>query len=153
MRAVARPALDILPTMGLGPIRFGMSKARVRADVGAPETEFVRNPEFAPDHVEWIYWNGTVYITFNPDGQCSNIMVSAPAQARLEGVDLLSLDAPAAWNHLRRIDPDAYPKHESLVSAKLGVAIYAPNVGTEFEDPGDTASAIILFTPDNTDWA
>jgi hypothetical protein len=101
---------DITPFRGIGPLLFGMTKEDVRALLGSPEREFVRNPEFAPDRIEWIYDEGRGFVSFNGTGVCDEIMLCPPAEPRLEGVQLLSIPAGDAWSELRRLDGSAFSR-------------------------------------------
>jgi hypothetical protein len=83
---------EITPFRSVGPLRFGLSMDDVRFLLGGPEKEFVRNPQFAPDHVEWIY-DGRAFVHFDSRGRCVGIMLAPPADPRLLGPR-----GPAAWH-------------------------------------------------------
>ena len=138
--------LDIVPNVRVGAVAFGMSKNAVRSALGPPSKEFVRNPKFAPGWIEWLYEG--VNVCFDPAGTCAAVGVAAPSEARLDGVGLLAISGVAAWDHLRRLDPSAFVDDESLISQRLGVAIYAPDVETEFEEPDEPALQVMAFCPD-----
>ncbi len=138
---------DIIPFRGIGPLLFGMTKEDVRALLGSAEREFVRNPEFAPDRSEWIYDEGRGFVAFDGRGMCDEIMLCPPADPRLEGVQLLGIPAGDAWSELRRLDGSAFVDETGcLTSRAYGVNVYAPDVGTEFEEPGARAWSVLLFS-------
>lgn len=150
---------DIHPNRGAGPVVFGMTRDEVRACLGAPKEEFVRDPTFAPGWVEWIYGESEVFVTFDPSGKCAAVMLCPPGDARLEGASLLRVPGVEAWAVLRRLDPtavvDVLPatgKSEgSLTSKRLGVCVYAPDVGTEWEDEAEPPQSVLVFREDYYD--
>lgn len=138
---------DIIPFRGIGPLLFRMTMAEVRALLGSPDNEFVRNPRFAPDRVEWIYGDGRGYVGFDGERLCDEIMLCPPANPRLQGVRLLGVPAAQAWAELRQLDASAFVDEAGcLTSRAYGVNVHAPDVGTEFEEPGEVALSVLLFS-------
>lgn len=142
---------SIAPFCGIGRLRFGMSKADVRSLLGRPEKEFVRDPVFAPDRIEWIYDDGRAFVAFNGSGTCDEIMLCPPADPRLEGVRLLAAGAVEVWSAVRRLDRNAFVDGPGCLTSLLyGVNVHAPDVGTEFEEPDAAALSVLLFSdPDD----
>lgn len=136
---------EIQPLKGVGPLTFGMTRDEVRGALGPPGEEFVRSPQFAPGCTEWIYGASEVFVGFDPAGRCESVMLCPPGDARLNGVSLLSGSAADAWAYLKRLDADASVENESLTSLKVGLAIYGPDVGTEFEEWGEPALSVLAF--------
>jgi hypothetical protein len=140
--------VEIRPFSGIGPVTFGMTKRDVRTVLGPPEKEFVRNPEFAPDYVEWIYDDGRAFVTFDGTGACVEILLCPPADPRLMRVQLLGIAAADAWRELQRLDALAFVDESGgcLTSKLYGVSVYAPEMGTEFEEPGDPAWSVLVLS-------
>jgi hypothetical protein len=141
--------LAIVPHERVGPVAFGMTKDAVRSALGPPNQEFVRNPQFAPGWTEWLY--DGIDVCFDPRGTCAAVGVSSPSEARLGGIALLEVSGTAAWAELRRLDPSAVVDAGSLISRRLGIAIHAPDVGSECEEPDEPALDVLAFRPDYYD--
>jgi hypothetical protein len=144
---MARPwDFEITPYRGVGPLTFGLSKEEVRALLGPPEEEFARNPEFRPDCTEWIYDGSRCFISFDPLRGCVEIMLTPPADPRFAGVRLLGMGASEAWAELRRLDPSAFVDETGCHTSRLlGVNVHAPDVGTEWDEPGVPALSVLVF--------
>jgi hypothetical protein len=128
-------------------LTYGMTKGEVRRALGPPQREFVRSPQFSGGRTEWIYGESELFVGFDPAGQCESVMLCPPGDARLEGVSLLRGSAAAAWTVLQRRDPSARIENECLTSLKVGMAIYGPDVGTEYEERGEPALSVLAFRP------
>jgi hypothetical protein len=136
-------AMTITPHVGVGDVYFGMSQTEVERVRGAPSRKFFRN-QFSVGP-EWQYQGEGIIVSFDATGHCDALQLAAPCDPVLRGVHLLSMGAPAAMAALRRLDPGVTRKDDALVSASLGVSIFAPEADDHPEWP---ASGVLVFRPD-----
>lgn len=88
--------LELLIHTGVGEVRFGMPRVRVRELLGDP----VRS-----DDAKDFFMGGLVHVHYSPMQQAELIVLVAGVGARLAGVDLLSVDARQAIAAASRLGP------------------------------------------------
>jgi len=132
----------IYPNRGVGEIHFGMSKDDILALLGSPDEEFIRNPDVG--YVEFSYETKGAYVSFDKISKCNAILLFPASKPELEETSILEVSATTAWETIRKLDPAATVKNESLTSMKLGASVYAPDIE---EEPDDPASSVLVFAP------
>lgn len=117
---------SIEPTVGLGPLRLGMSEDEVRS-VMATVTEQppgdLDRPGRGPDDV---FADVGVRVYYDDDRRCAGIEVHEPMQAVLGDEPLVGRPLEQAEDVLRAADPDVVAENAGLTSAALGIGLYAP---------------------------
>lgn len=133
---------DIHPTVGVGPIRFGMSRTEVREHLGAPDGD-------QDEDREW-YLDG-IAIDFDACGKVAFIEVAESENYRvlLDGECLHELDADSAIFHVEKLapfDPDVPELGYVYIFPSLQLSLWrtvVPDASQDAEDPtGRTFEAI-----------
>ena len=135
--------LNITPNVSVGDVVFGMSKVQVRAALGEPTREFFRGePSEGPS---WQYQGKGIIVSFDPRETCDAVQLGPPSDPVVQGFRPLSMPAAASLRALRQLDSSAALHNQSLISHRLGVSIYAPELA---EHPDWPASSVLVFRPD-----
>src|SRR5436309_419457 len=130
----------IRPYEGIGPIRFGMQRAEVRAALGGPFREFKKtvNSVTPTDAFPTL----GVHVYYKLPGSCEAVEVASPAQAILFGRELVGSPFQLIYDWLRELDVDAKLDDTGLTSLRFGVGIYVPTIKN---DLGVPVEAVIVF--------
>ena len=125
--------LEIMPKIGVGPIRIAMSRAEVREHLGAPEGD-------GNEEREWYLED--LAIDFNSSGEVEFIEIaeSDNYKAILNSKCLLDLDAEAAIAHVQAIAPfdeNAPEFGYTYVFPELQISLWRPVIPDEEQDPDD----------------
>jgi hypothetical protein len=125
--------LDIQPTVGVGPIRFGMTRAEVRKHLGPPD-------EDEDDDREWYLED--LAIDFDASGKVAFIEIAESENYRaiLNGECLHELDANTAVAHVEKIAPydrDAPEPGYTYIFPLIHLSLWRPVVPDETQDPDD----------------
>ncbi|MCC9641603.1 hypothetical protein LOC71_04905 [Rhodopirellula sp. JC740] len=135
-------AFDILPTVGVGPIRFGMTRADVRQLIGPHDGD-------ADEEREW-YLEGLA-IDFDAAGKVAFIEIaeSENFRALLDGECLHELDADSAVAHVEKLAPydtSAPEPGYTYVFPTLQLSLWrsvVPDASQDSDDPsGRTFEAV-----------
>jgi hypothetical protein len=112
----------ITPDVGVGSIRFGMSKAEVRGAVGAPSRPFRRSPFEDRDAGAFIDLGMFVY--YREPGVCAAVEFGGSAIPTFDGAALLGRPFRAIYEFLVSRDPALEVHATGLTSLQCGIGIY-----------------------------
>ncbi|MCP5528184.1 MAG: hypothetical protein H7A47_15435 [Verrucomicrobiales bacterium] len=139
--------LEINPHQSVGGILFGASQEAVGRVLGDNFTVFVRNPNVP--YKEHAYDELGVYVSFDRAMKCNAVLIMKPSDAVLNRKLLLALAAQEAFEVIRSLDSASELEGGSLTSARLGIAVYAPDIEAEPEDPPES---VLVFRADYFKW-
>jgi hypothetical protein len=132
--------MQITPYVGIGPIRFGMSRAEARAAMGAPVREFKKTPNSAiPTDA---FPSLGVHIYYKAPDVCEAIEVASPADPILFGKQLLGQRFDSLCEWFRNLDNEVKVDEVGLTSLLYGVGFYAPSLKSS---PSTPIEAVIVF--------
>ena len=125
--------LEIQPTVGVGPIKFGMSRAEVRKLVGPPDGD-------GDEEREWYLED--LAIDFDSTGKAAftEIAESENYRAVFNGECLHELDAASAVTHVEKsgaFDPNAPEPGCSYIFPSLELSLWRPVVPEASQDADD----------------
>jgi hypothetical protein len=132
--------LDIRPTVGVGPIRFRMSREEVRAAIGVPARSFSKTPE-SPALSDAFDDEG-VHVHYRNDGRCEAVEIAAPCRPLYRGRELIGKPYAPVRDWLRTLDESLEEDDTGLTSHALCLGLYASNPR---EFPEDPVEAVIVF--------
>ncbi len=123
---------EIQPKVGLGPIRFGMTRAEVRAELGAPESEH--------DEREWYLED--MAVDFDADGRVEFIETAESAHFEVVFMDsnMHAIAANAAVVLLQTVAPydDSAPElGYSYIFPSIQLSLWRPVIPDAEQDPED----------------
>ncbi|MEJ5977879.1 hypothetical protein WG901_14615 [Novosphingobium sp. PS1R-30] len=130
----------IYPLRGVQNIEFGMSSEQVASIMKAAPEKFFRGGrgegggKFPSDH----YHEQGVFFYYDDDGHLEGIEFATPAEPEFGGVNFLQIPASHAVAIVAGIDPDASVDNEGVISRKLSLAIWSPNVGDSPDAPAES---------------
>ena len=130
----------IEPLSGIGPLRFGMSRAEVRRAAASPVEEFWKSPddEAPTDAFDELGFHAY----YDRRHRLEAVELFTPAKPSWRGRDLLTLPAGELRELLAAGDPDLEEEEEGLTAPGLGLGAYAP----EWQyDPRLFPEGIIVF--------
>ena len=133
---------QIIPNVGAGPIRFGMTQAEVRRAVGNQATPFMKAPSSA--HPTDAFRGEGLQAFYKVTGFCEALEFGSPSKPMLDGNVLLGMPFYQAEQLIRRLDPLTTKDENGLRSLRLGVALYAPSHG---EDSSAEVEGVFVFEP------
>lgn len=114
--------LEIENIRRVGPIEIGIDKAQVHELLGSPSRSFRRTQDVQEpsDHYE----KDGVFVYYRSDGKVEAVEIASPREARIDGVDLLSMTLDDAKQYLQRLDRETVLEADGAISRKTGIAIY-----------------------------
>jgi hypothetical protein len=137
--------LIIYPYQGVGQIRFGMTREKVRSLLGEPSATFYKglNTQSPTD----AYDNIGVHISYHhPSGYCEALEFFEPAQLLLEKKQLFKISFARLRDWLASQDHELEIDEEGLTCFKYGLGIYAPDWQ---EDSTLPAQGVLVFNDRN----
>jgi hypothetical protein len=116
---------NILPYVGIGTLRFGMTVEQVRNQLAVLAQPFNKvswaaHPTDAFDEVG-------LHVFYTADGKCEAFELAAPAKPTLHGTPLVGAAFDAVRDFLQGVDPALDVDESGATSRALGVAIYCPS--------------------------
>jgi hypothetical protein len=132
--------LEIDPYVGVGPIRFGMTRDEVRRIVGRPVKPFLKGPSsvIPTDAFDDV----GLHVYYKEGDLCEAVEMFLAADPTFKGQRLIErpFDQLLAW--LQTMDDHLDQDDTGLTSYKLGIGLYAPSCE---ERPSDSVEAVIAF--------
>jgi hypothetical protein len=132
----------IRPNVGVGPIRFGMTRQEVRETIGTLPSVFAKasgSTSLTDDFRE----HG-IHIYYDDSDHCVAVEMGMPASPSLQGRPLLGEPFSVVRDWLLAIDPAIETDGDGLTSKVLGSGVYAPAVDKDESTP---IEAVIAFAP------
>lgn len=142
---LARPLL-VEPLVGVGPIRFGMTREEVRKAVGSVEPPHEdEKPPYSRPPLTCFNFIGITAI-YKAEGACYGVILQEPSRPTLQGRSLLGRPFRQVEGWLREIDPDLQVKGSYLISQKLGIKVLASGTETRPDEP--TSEVLVVDRSD-----
>lgn len=139
----AVPYYDIVPNIGVGPIKFGMTREEVRAAIGADATPFRRaviNTMEQP--LQDSFRDLGIFVEYNPLGKCVAVEFGGPAAPSFQGETFLGQPYSRVREWFRTKDSAVEEDDSGLTSLALGIGIYTPNARA---NPDRLVEGVIAF--------
>lgn len=123
---------EIEPYVGVGPIRFGMTRKEIGAVLSAERQDA---PKRGTDKPGDYYPTLGLFIDYRFPGVCGFIECGGPLLFTFQGQAFLGppYGTARAWLALR--DPGLETDGAGLISRHFGIALYAPLAEAEPEEP------------------
>lgn len=114
---------EITPYVGVGPVRFGMTRQQVRDAVGAPSEEFKRTPS---SRISDKFTTLGAFAYYTDDGGLEAIEFTRLQTIFVEKLDLTTTPTDQLLRAVLLLDPDAEiePKSAGFISRRLGAGIW-----------------------------
>jgi hypothetical protein len=125
--------------VGVGTINLGMSREEVREAAGAAYTPFKR---LKSDETPGDAFEGGVLVYYKPPGICEAVEVGEPATPTFLERTVLGRPFGEVRGWLEGLDRDLVLDGDGLVSRKLGVSLYAPDVAG---NPDVPVQSVLVF--------
>jgi hypothetical protein len=118
--------LNISPYIGAGPLRLGMTREQVRIAMSSAVREFSKSFTSHCKTDDFQDWN--LHVFYKDEYVCNAIELFRGSNPFLHGISLLSTNYSSLLAEFRRRDPDLEIDASGLISRKLGVSLYAPQL-------------------------
>lgn len=149
--------VEVLPGVGVGPVRFGMTPRQVAAGLMMNRQEMAWAPRAPKDELYTseptdvpVHGVRNVSVSYGDDGLCACLGFSPEPGFRLqyEGLELLQRPAQQVLDWMRERDPGLEYRAATgtYVSRLLGVALAAEFLSTNSTEDAP-AEAILVFRP------
>jgi hypothetical protein len=103
---------EILPGVGLGVLRFGMSEAEIRERLGEPEASKVFDED---RHLYYHSWGIFLFFDADGGGVLSGMEVDVACRCTLMGEEVFPLKRDDIRDLLKRLTPDEFASREADV--------------------------------------
>jgi hypothetical protein len=124
---------EITPYRNVGPIEFGMARARVRLTLGAHYSEFWKS-DTSTNSSDSYDASGLIIYYDNAD-LVEAVEIAPPAIARFEGINLLGMPAKSVVELFHRLDEGLTVDDFGLTSLAYGVGAYIPDMDAAMDPP------------------
>lgn len=114
----------IVPYVGAGDLKFGMTISEVRNHMPSSPSPFRKSP--ADLLLVDAFRREGVHVYYKPPGLCEAIEFGPPALPMLNDHELLGISFTDAVRIVRALDPTVELDDSGLTSYVIGVAIYCP---------------------------
>lgn len=147
-KSTAAIVISIMPHVGAGALKFGMSRSDVEQALGVPQRRF-RRSELALEEDQFAILGCTVH--YDATGRCTAITYSCDHSVDLEyeGYRLFSHSATAVRSWALARDPGMSVK-DGFISILLGLAMWADWIdadGLSAAELNSPASSFMIFEP------
>lgn len=128
-------AMIIQPGVGVGDLRFGMTKEAVVTSLGTPDREYV--PNHMPNYIELAYERLGIYVAFEEGKVCKAFKLFAVSRAILWGGAIFrkSVREVGEWMKSKESETRYDKTSECFISRTLGISVFAPDFHDEPEMP------------------
>jgi len=123
---------EIESYVGVGPIRFGMSREDVRKAVTSPVETAARTSSGIPS--DFFPADG-IFVYYRQPGITEAVEFSGPCSPAFRGEHFLGRPYRELEDWIRKLDPDALLENAGLTSHKFGFGLYAPSAQKAPEQP------------------
>jgi hypothetical protein len=132
--------LTIETNVGVGPIKFGMSRAETRSLFQTVPETFRRSDEDASDVDE--YADLGIYIEFDANDHCIAVEMFDPADPVFQEKHLLRIPFASVREWVERVDPALEKDEAGIYSNLLGIGVSAD---IPKRDKKSLAESVIAF--------
>ena len=129
---------DLLPRVGLGPVRLGMSRDEVRQAVAEPPKEMPRRSGIPMD----FFVRARLQVEYGSDQRCRFVQAGPGAEVALSGKQLMGVPFIEVRAYLQQLDSSLKVEGADLTADALQVAAYA---GSASKDPMSPVESIAVF--------
>ena len=109
--------------IGVGDIKFGMSRNDVRNALRSEPFVFQRFEGYEPED---RFNDLGVYVYYNKQGECTAVEMALPASPVFEGKSLLETSFSELARTFKSLDVEVELDNSGLTSFKYGIGLYAP---------------------------
>lgn len=131
----------IEPFVGVGPVRFGSTRAQVRATLAVPVESLLRNDDDAAETD--VFESLGLYVEYDKDDRCVSVEMFSPADPVFRDKRLLAVPYAEIKVWIRTLDPGVEIDEGGLASNTLGIGM-AADVGRN--DKNSRGESVIAFT-------
>jgi hypothetical protein len=132
---------DIVPRVGVGGIRLGMTKEQMVDELCERPLPF---PSYAQQHLlQWLADLG-IHPSFDSEGRCTSVDVTGAIVPRLQGHVLLGCPYRQVLEFIGSLDPYISIEDNGFASSDLGIGIRAP---VSAEGLSALVSGVSVFAP------
>jgi hypothetical protein len=130
---------ELVPYTGIGPLRFGATRAEVRRTLGVPVEAFQKTPTAAA--LTDAFDDLGVHVHYDAADRCEAVELGGPRAApSFEGKALLRMRREEARSWLAGRDPELRVSTTDLTSLKYGVALH-----TSSDEPEARVKSVLVF--------
>jgi hypothetical protein len=129
-------AFEIIPHVGVGPVRFGMTRRQVQTALAVPAEPFSRSSGSAPADLFKSIWAVAYY---SDEDQLEAIEFALPQQINIAGLNLTTATIADSIREVLALDPEAELEPSGFTSKALGAGIWTEG---EMHDP---PQSVIVF--------
>jgi len=133
---------EIVENVGVGPIRFGMTRAEVREALGVPVEEFSKSSSSTAttDSFDTL----GVHVYYRASGQCQAVEIASPAVPEYRGRPLLGGPFGETLRWLQSIGCNPTLDDVGLNVTAAGFGLYCPG---HSEDDSQLIESVFVFEP------
>lgn len=135
---------ELHPTLGVGPIAFGMPRDRVRRILNAAYLEFFKPPGAKVPLDDFRALNLHVY--YDEDALCSGMEFWPGSTLSVQGREVLRRPIPEVLSWLRALDPAIVVRDSLVLSHTLGLSLYVPDMDEEPDARVESAGTFVRWT-------
>jgi len=132
--------LDIRPYVGVGPLRFGMTRTAVGAALRS-KARALRRGSASASPTDAFEEEG-VYVEYDGEDECEAIEMASPALPTLQGRSLIGVPFKELRDWLASVDATLEVDNAGLTSPLFGIGLFAPAAAKE---PLEAVEAVIAF--------
>ncbi len=135
--------MEIYPNIGVGSLRFGMTRDQVRHVLSVePKVFFKTDPTvgYATDAFDELL----IHVYYGKDERFDCVEFGPDALVTIDGRSVVGIAFSAACSLLRELDPLVERDDVGLVSRRLGVSIYCLAAA---EDEGARVEGVMVCEP------
>ncbi len=111
------------PLVSIGPIKFGMDRAKVREQFPGKYTEFKKN-KFSKNTTDVF---GSVHVYYSPENCVEAVEIFGGVEVELDGKIIF----PSELKYLRTAIPDLTMDGDIYMQINKSIGVYAPNESVE----------------------
>jgi hypothetical protein len=115
---------SINPYVGIGGLRFGMTRDAIRKEVGSAFEVFRRGPEDALDSD--VFDGDGIYVYYDSNDLCEAIEFAGPASPTLFSSRLIGQPLDRVLTYLKKYDSTVSVDESGATAYAIGVGVYAP---------------------------
>lgn len=131
----------IRPHLGIGPIKFGMTRYTVRKILEKPYQEFMKTPDSKVATDDFREFHFHVY--YDDDLLCRAVELFPGSKATLDGHRLAGQTYQQVSSLLCKIDPEPIVNLSVVTFEKLGIVLYVPDM--DDEDPEAKVESVFVM--------